>query len=52
MDYKARVATSVHAIEHMKLVPKRGNPRFQNSIVGVEHQSAQWKISTLTLNAV
>lgn len=48
-----KVATSVHAIENMKLVPKIDNPLicFQNSIAGSDHQSAQWEIFTLTPKA-
>lgn len=54
MDYKVRVATGVHAIENVKLVPKIGNPLIycQNSIAGSEHQSTQWKNFTLTLIAI
>lgn len=48
-----RVATSVHALENMKLVPKIDNPFvcFQNSISGSDQLVTNWKFFTLTLNA-
>ena len=48
-----RVATNVHAIENLKVVPKIDSPLMfsKNPIAGSDHQSTQWKSVALTLNA-